>query len=107
MGFEYGKSHSSARFSTQIAVKSLIANALDTIFHSQGVEMNLYVVLVYLVGSVNAHITEPMVIDGIETETACLSLAEKISSTGVMKAQCFLSSNKTASVERKESARKN
>lgn len=69
--------------------------------------MNLYIVLVYLVGSVNAHLTEPMIIDGIESESICASLADKISSTGVMKAQCFLSTSKTASFDRKEPGRKN
>jgi hypothetical protein len=76
-------------------------------FINKGMVMNLYVVLVYLVGSVNAHVTEPMVIDGLESETVCASLAEKISSTGVMKAQCFLSASKTASIDRKALARKN
>lgn len=69
--------------------------------------MNLYVVLVYLVGSVNAHLTEPMVIDGLESEAICTSLADKISSTGVMKAQCFLSTSKTAAIDRKDTTRKN
>jgi len=69
--------------------------------------MNLYIVLVYLVGSVNAHLTEPMIIDGIESEAICTSLADKISSTGVMRAQCFLSTSKVASGDHKELARKN
>lgn len=69
--------------------------------------MNLYVVLVYLVGSVNAHLTEPMIIDGIESEAICATLADKISSTGVMKAQCYLSTSKTLAFDRKEPGRKN